>query len=64
MKDDSTLLATILVIMMVGAFIAGAIISHNYGSTDEIAEAIQQCEQNLPRNQHCEPVISARVVEE
>jgi len=31
---------------------------------DEVQFAIEECEQELPRNLHCEPVITAKVVEE
>ena len=31
---------------------------------DEIKFAIEECEQELSRNQHCEPVISAKIKEE
>ena len=27
-------------------------------------KAVEQCEQDLPRSKHCEPVFSAKVVEE
>jgi hypothetical protein len=30
---------------------------------DEIRFTVQECEKDLPQNQHCEPVITARVVE-
>jgi hypothetical protein len=31
---------------------------------DEIKSAIEECEQELSRNKHCEPVISAKIKEE
>ena len=31
---------------------------------DEVRFAVEECEQELPRNQHCEPVISAKIKEE
>ena len=29
-----------------------------------IEKAVEQCEKDLPRSKHCEPVFSARIVEE
>jgi hypothetical protein len=44
-----------------------AVIFERFGGLElanETKEVIAQCEANLPRNQHCEYAITARVVEE
>ena len=30
----------------------------------EMSVAVEQCEKDLPRSKHCEPVFSAKIVEE
>lgn len=60
----STTGGTVIFLLFVGTWIGlGVIIGHaqNRSIVNEAKEAIQQCEADLPRHQHCKVVISAEV---
>lgn len=62
-----TVIVTILITLFIFSFTALVMYVNNsmpISTTQEYQQAIQQCEAELPRNQECEAVVTARVKEE
>jgi len=56
----------ILIAFVLGILSGLLIVAHSEVGDQivEVSAAVEQCEKDLPRSKHCEPVFSAKIVEE
>ena len=64
MKRLIIIAASVIIIFMLGMITISEIRYTQLRMAQKVEAAVTECEANLPRSQHCEPIYSAKVIKE